>query len=109
MKCCEKLRKKIFLCFSLVVMAIDRYQAIVHPLSTYTWTPRTGLIHMIAVWCLSILLSSPQLFIFRLEHDPMHGIKACMARFLGKDRTWELIYIAWTIIVQFFLPICILI
>jgi len=90
-------------------MAIDRYEAIVHPLSTYTWTPRTGLFHMIAVWCLSILLSLPQLFIFRLEHDLINERKICMAKFLGYDRTWELIYIAWTIFVQFFLPVCVLI
>jgi len=89
-------------------MAIDRYQAIVHPLSTYTWTPHAGLFHMIAVWCLSIILALPQLFIFRLEHDPTHNTKACMAKFLGHDRTWELVYIAWTIIVQFFLPVCVL-
>jgi len=95
--------------FSLVVMAIDRYQAIVHPLSTYTWTPRTGLFHMIAVWCLSIILASPQLFIFRLENDLINKKKLCMAKFLGQDRTWELIYITWTIFIQFCLPICILI
>ncbi len=53
---------------SLVVMANDRYQAIVHPFSSYTWSHRSGLIHMIGVWCLSLLLASPQLFIFRLAH-----------------------------------------
>lgn len=90
-------------------MANDRYQAIVHPLSTYTWTTRTGLIHMFGVWCLSLLLASPQLFIFRLAHHPVLEEKTCMAKFLGPDRTWELIYIAWTIILQFLLPMCILI
>ncbi|CAF5011557.1 unnamed protein product [Rotaria sp. Silwood1] len=95
--------------YTLVVMTIDRYQAIVHPLTTYTWTPRAGLFHMVAVWCLSILLASPQLFIFRLERNPTHEIKICVARFLGHDGRWELIYILWTIVVQFFLPVCVLI
>ncbi|CAF4237531.1 unnamed protein product [Rotaria sp. Silwood2] len=95
--------------YTLVVMTIDRYQAIVHPLTTYTWTPRAGLYHMIAVWCLSIFLASPQLFIFRLERDSTHRTKTCVARFLGNDRTWELVYILWTIVVQFFLPVCALI
>ncbi|CAF1230764.1 unnamed protein product [Rotaria sordida] len=95
--------------YTLVVMANDRYQAIVHPLSTYTWTPRTGLIHMVGVWCLSLLLASPQLFIFRVAHHPAYAKKTCMAQFLGSSREWELIYIAWTIILQFLLPICILI
>jgi hypothetical protein len=90
-------------------MAIDRYQAIVHPLTTYTWTSRKGLIHMIAVWCLSILLAIPQLFIFRLELHPVFEKKTCVAKFIGHNRTWELIYISWTILVQFFLPVCILI
>jgi hypothetical protein len=90
-------------------MAIDRYQAIVHPLSTYTWTTGTGLCHMMTVWCSSIVLALPQLFIFRLAHHPAHGKETCMAKFLGNDRTWELIYIVWTIVVQFLLPVCILI
>ena len=90
-------------------MANDRYQAIVHPLSIYTWTPRSGLIHMMGVWCLSLLLASPQLFIFRLAHHPAYETKTCMAKFFGSYGTWELIYIAWTIILQFFLPICIII
>jgi len=90
-------------------MANDRYQAIVHPLSSYTWSHRSGLIHMIGVWCLSLLLASPQLLIFRLAHHPTYDKKTCLAKFLGPNRTWELIYIAWTIILQFLLPICILI
>jgi len=90
-------------------MANDRYQAIVHPLSTYPWTPRRGLTHMMGVWFLSLLLASPQLFIFRLAHHPAYDKKTCLAEFLGSNRTWELIYIAWTIILQFLLPICILI
>jgi len=90
-------------------MANDRYQAIVHPLSIYSWTPRSGLIHMMGVWCVSLLLASPQLFIFRLAHHPTYDKKTCMAKFLGSNRTWELIYIAWTINFQFLLPICILI
>ncbi|CAF4392785.1 unnamed protein product, partial [Adineta steineri] len=90
--------------YTLVVMTIDRYQAIVHPLSTYTWTSHTGLFYMIAVWCLSIILALPQLFIFRSEYDPINKIKGCRAKFLGKDKTWELAYIVWTIVVQFFLP-----
>jgi hypothetical protein len=89
-------------------MAFDRYRAIVHPLSTYTWTSHTGLFHMIIVWCLSIVLALPQLFIFRLERDLITKKKICLAKFLGPDRTWELVYISWTIFVQFFLPICIL-
>ena len=96
---------------SLVVMTIDRYQAIVHPLSTYTWTSRTGLFYMVLVWCLSVVLALPQLFIFRSVTDPTTNAKYCRAQFLGSDsdRTWELAYIGWTIIVQFILPICILI
>jgi hypothetical protein len=90
-------------------MANDRYQAIVNPLSTYSWTPRSGLTHMMGVWCLSLLLAAPQLFIFRLDHHPAHEKKTCVAKFLGPYRTWELIYIAWTIIFQFLIPICILI
>ena len=89
-------------------MASDRYQAIVHPLSSYNWTPRIGHSHMAVVWCLSLLLASPQLFIFRLAHHPSYATKTCLAKFLGSDRTWELIYIAWTIFGQFLLPVILL-
>ena len=102
---CKDIRVSLF---SLVAMAKDRYQAIVHPLSSYNWTPRLGHSHMIGVWCLSLLLASPQLFIFRLDHHPPYATKTCLAKFIGSDRTWELIYIAWTIFGQFLLPVILL-
>lgn len=89
-------------------MAIDRYQAIVHPLSTYTWTQRTGLCYMMIVWCLSLLLAAPQLFIFRMANQTGNATETCMAKFLGDSRRWELTYIGWTIFVQFLLPVCVL-
>ncbi|UJR14025.1 hypothetical protein I4U23_001024 [Adineta vaga] len=95
--------------YTLIVMAYDRYQAIVHPLSSYTWSNRSGLIQMVGVWCLSLFLASPQLFIFRLAYHPAYAKKTCMASFFASNRTWELIYIAWTIFMQFLLPMCILI
>ena len=90
-------------------MTIDRYQAIVHPLSVYTWTTRTGLCHIFTVWSASILLASPQLFIFRLDTHPSYGQKTCVAKFLNNDTRWELTYIFWNITVQFILPTCVLI
>lgn len=90
-------------------MTIDRYQAIVHPFSTYTWSTGTGLWHMVAVWCGSILLASPQLFIFRLAYHPAYGQKTCVAKFLHDEAKWELTYIFWHITIQFLLPTCILI
>lgn len=90
-------------------MAYDRYQAIVHPLSSFSWSNRTGLVHMSVVWCVSLLLASPQLIIFRVAYHPAYKQKTCLAQFLGTNRLWELVYIAWTIFMQFLLPICILI
>lgn len=89
-------------------MACDRYQAIVHPLSSYDWSTRKGLCHMTGVWCLSLLLASPQLFIFRMEHHPSYKKATCLAKFPGPDRTWELVYIAWTILFQFLVPVTLL-
>lgn len=90
-------------------MTIDRYQAIVHPLSIYTWTTRTGLCHISVVWSVSIFLATPQLFIFRLDTHSAHGQKTCVAKFLNNDARWELMYIFWNITVQFLLPTCVLI
>mgnify|MGYP001078721391 CR=1 FL=1 len=90
-------------------MAYDRYLAILRPLSTYAWTIQSGLMYMLGVWCVSLILASPQLFIFRLDIHPAYEKKTCLAKFLGPNRLWELIYIAWTIFFQFLLPVCILI
>lgn len=90
-------------------MAMDRYRAIVHPLSNYNWTSHSGQRQMLGVWSLSLLLATPQLFIFRLDHHPAYEKKTCLAKFFGSNRTWELVYIAWTNILQFFFPMCILI
>ncbi|CAF0972242.1 unnamed protein product [Adineta ricciae] len=95
--------------YTLIAMAYDRYQAIVHPLSSYTWSNRSGTIHMIGVWCLSLLIASPQIFIFRIAYHEAYQTETCVAGFSTSDRTWELIYIAWTILMQFILPIGILI
>ncbi|CAF1402814.1 unnamed protein product, partial [Didymodactylos carnosus] len=100
--------------YTLVLMAIDRYKAIVHPLTTYTWTARSGLFHIIFVWCLSFVLATPQLFVFRAGIHPaeIHNPNAklnCVAKFLGKNSTWELIYIIWTNIAQFLIPVSVLI
>lgn len=95
--------------FRLVAMTIDRYQAIVNPLISYTWTKQTGINYMMVVWLISIILAIPQLFVFRLDQYPGQQIKVCWARFPGSDRFWELTYIIWTNIVQFVLPVCILI
>lgn len=92
----------------LVVMAYDRYQAIVHPLSSYDWSTRKGLCHMSGVWCLSLALASPQLFIFRVAQHPSYRKTTCLAEFPGTDRTWELVYIAWTILFQFLVPVILL-
>lgn len=94
--------------FSLVAMAFDRYKAINNPLNSYDWTTKHGLMQMICVWSLSILLATPQAFIFRNSYHPYLKAETCLAKFPGPDRTWELFYIFWTIIAQFLLPVIIL-
>ncbi|CAF0889696.1 unnamed protein product [Didymodactylos carnosus] len=99
--------------YTLVLMAIDRYKAIVYPLTTYTWTARSGLFHIIFVWCLSFLLATPQLFIFGVGIHPAYinnpnAKLSCVAKFPVNDPKWELTYIIWTNIAQFIIPVSVL-
>ena len=62
--------------------AIDRYRAIVQPLSTYTWTLRRAHGMIAIAWGIAIVFSIPQLFIFGMrEVYPGSGVYDCWAYF----------------------------
>ena len=54
--------------YVLVMTAVDRYVSICHPLVNQTLSPKRTHLMILLAWGLSLLFSTPQIFIFSL-HD----------------------------------------
>ncbi|KAM9408592.1 vasopressin V2 receptor [Pholidichthys leucotaenia] len=87
--------------YMIVVMTIDRYQAICNPMMTFQRRRASWNGSVCASWCVSFIGSLPQLFIFsQVEVAP--GVYDCWAQF----NPWGLrAYVTWTTLVIFVLPI----
>ncbi|XP_015226447.1 PREDICTED: vasopressin V2 receptor-like [Cyprinodon variegatus] len=92
--------------YMIVVMTIDRYQAICNPMVTFQRRRARWNGPVCAAWCVSFIGSLPQVFIFsRVEVAP--GVYDCWAQFV---MPWGLrTYVTWTTLVIFVLPILIVI
>lgn len=88
--------------YMIVVMTIDRYQAICNPMVTFQRRRARLNIPVCIAWGVSLLGSLPQVFIFsRVEVAP--GVFDCWAIFI---QPWGLkAYITWTTLVIFVFPI----
>ncbi|XP_068171844.1 vasopressin V2 receptor [Antennarius striatus] len=88
--------------YMIVVMTIDRYQAICNPMVTFQRGRARWNAPVCATWCVSLVGSLPQVFIFsRVEVAP--GVYDCWAQFI---KPWGLrAYVTWTTLVIFVLPI----
>ncbi|PKK22960.1 arginine vasopressin receptor 1B [Columba livia] len=93
--------------YMLIVMTLDRYVAVCHPLRTLRQPGRQAYVMIGATWLLSCLLSLPQIFIFSLrEVRQGSGVLDCWADF---RYPWGArAYITWTTLCIFILPVCIL-
>ncbi|NWS90711.1 V1BR protein, partial [Toxostoma redivivum] len=91
----------------LMVMTLDRYLAVCHPLQSLQQPGRQAYAMIGASWLLSCLLSLPQLFIFSLrEVRPGSGVLDCWADF---GSAWAArAYITWTTLCIFVLPVGVL-
>lgn len=88
--------------YMIVVMTVDRYQAVCKPMVTFQRT-RTRLNLPVSVaWGVSLLGSLPQAFIFsKVEVAP--GVFDCWAEFI---EPWGVqAYVTWTTLVIFILPV----
>ncbi|NXT21421.1 V1BR protein, partial [Syrrhaptes paradoxus] len=93
--------------YMLIVMTLDRYVAVCHPLRTLQQPSRQAYVMIGATWLLSSLLSLPQIFIFSLrEVRQGSGVLDCWADF---RYPWGArAYITWTTLCIFILPVGIL-
>ncbi|XP_029429396.1 vasopressin V1b receptor-like [Rhinatrema bivittatum] len=90
--------------YMLVVMSVDRYLAVCHPLRTLQQPSRQAHLMIAGTWLVSGLLSTPQVFIFSLrEVKKGSGVTDCWAdfRFPWGARA----YITWTTFSIFIIPV----
>ncbi|XP_042261236.1 vasopressin V2 receptor-like [Thunnus albacares] len=88
--------------YMIVVMTVDRYQAVCNPMVKFQRTRTRLNIPVCVAWGVSLLGSLPQIFIFsQVEVAP--GVFDCWAKFI---QPWGLkTYITWTTLVIFILPV----
>lgn len=88
--------------YMIVAMTVDRYQAVCKPMVTFQRRRARCNAPVCAAWCVSVIGSLPQIFIFsRVEVAP--GVHDCWAHFI---KPWGLrAYVSWTTLVIFVLPI----
>ncbi|XP_068598273.1 vasopressin V2 receptor [Brachionichthys hirsutus] len=88
--------------YMIVAMTADRYQAVCNPMVTFQRGRARWNAPVRAAWCVSLVGSLPQVFIFsRVEVAP--GVYDCWAQFI---KPWGLrAYVTWTTLVIFVLPV----
>lgn len=88
--------------YMIVVMTIDRYQAICNPMVTFQRRRARWNGSVCAAWCVSLIGSLPQVFIFsQVEVAP--GVYDCWAQFI---KPWgPRAYVTWTTLVIFVVPV----
>ncbi|XP_013125963.1 arginine vasopressin receptor 1Aa isoform X2 [Oreochromis niloticus] len=93
--------------YMMVMMTLDRYIAICHPLKTLQQSTRRSYIMIISTWICSLVLSCSQYFIFSLsEIQNGSGVYDCWARFI---EPWGArAYITWITVGIFLVPVVIL-
>ncbi|XP_078423671.1 vasopressin V2 receptor-like [Cetorhinus maximus] len=91
--------------YMMVVMTVDRFQAICYPMVTFQKRKAYWNTAICTSWVLSLILSLPQVFIFsKTEVAP--GVVQCWAEFI---QPWGLkAYVTWIFLVIFFIPTVVL-
>nr|CAP19988.1 G protein coupled receptor [Crassostrea gigas] len=94
--------------FILVTISLDRYFAIVHPLSLNDADKR-GRIMLILAWCFSIVASIPQSVIFHVETHPKYRtFRQCVTFNFFPSHNHELAYNLFNLITLYALPLLII-
>lgn len=92
--------------YMMVMMTLDRYIAICHPLKTLQQSSQRSYIMIISTWMCSLVLSTPQYFIFSLSQIDGSEVYDCWAYFI---EPWGArAYITWITVGIFLVPVIIL-
>ncbi|CAL1594423.1 unnamed protein product [Knipowitschia caucasica] len=93
--------------YMMVMMTVDRYIAICHPLKTLQQPTQRAYIMIVSTWVCSLVLSTPQYFIFSLsEIQNGSQVYDCWAHFI---EPWGArAYITWITVGIFLVPVAIL-
>ncbi|KAM9846079.1 arg8-vasotocin receptor-like [Aulostomus maculatus] len=94
--------------YMMVMMTLDRYIAICHPLQTLQQPTQRAYMMIGSTWACSLVLSTPQYFIFSLsEVHPGSGVYDCWGHFV---EPWGLrAYITWITAGIFLVPVAVLV
>ncbi|KAF3705241.1 [Arg8]-vasotocin receptor [Channa argus] len=94
--------------YMMVMMTLDRYIAICHPLQTIQQPTQRAYIMIGSTWACSLVLSTPQYFIFSLsEVEPGSAVYDCWAHFM---EPWgPRAYITWITAGIFLVPVLVLV
>ncbi|XP_067855248.1 isotocin receptor-like [Heptranchias perlo] len=91
--------------YMMVVMAVDRFQAVCYPMVTFQKKKAYWNAAICTSWVLSLILSIPQIFIFS-KKEVAPGVVQCWAEFI---QPWGLkAYVTWIFLAIFFIPTVVL-
>uniref|UniRef100_A0A6Q2WRS7 G-protein coupled receptors family 1 profile domain-containing protein n=1 Tax=Esox lucius TaxID=8010 RepID=A0A6Q2WRS7_ESOLU len=91
--------------FCLTVMSVDRYLAVVHPISSTKWRrPRVAKLVSAAVWLLSFVVVLP-VVVFSDVQDTFHS---CNMNWPEPQDVWSTVFIIYTATLGFFGPLLVI-
>lgn len=91
--------------FCLMVMSIDRYLAVVHPVRSFKWRKlKVAKVFSAAVWVVSFLIVLP----VTLYSDVPEEVDICNINWPEPTDTWSIAFILYTSILGFFCPLVVI-
>ncbi|NXD07998.1 GNRR2 protein, partial [Nothocercus nigrocapillus] len=90
----------------LVVISLDRHTAVLHPLAS---TRRRNQCLLCAAWATSVLLASPQLFLFHLQTIPGVNFTQCVTHGSFQEHWEETVYNMFTFTTLYITPLSVMI
>jgi hypothetical protein len=94
--------------FVLIVMAYDRYSSICSPIKSFSWNNKSALLEIGAAWLLAAIVSSPQLFLYKIQNVNVNNVtvETCYVKWGSRYR--EALYLIFHTSTQFIVPLIIL-